>query len=95
MYSACLVCRHARKGKGVCAGQALCFLSFRVRDIHDLCHDFERLSGVSSSFHDAESSGRFSSCSASTTATNSHSWEKSDVFTPATDSHKQEFRGEF
>ena len=80
MYSACLVCRHARKGKNIGAGQALCFLSFRAVDVHDVCNDFEPLSGSVASFHDAEQSAAVFGCRASTTATNSH---------------KQEFRGEF
>lgn len=77
MESACLTCRHARKGKNIAPGQVLCFLSFQPQDVHHVCFDFESLFFVS---HDVKWARAVSSCSASTTATNSH---------------KQEFRGEF
>ena len=106
--SACLTCRHARSSRTVGHGQALCFFSFVPVDVMHVCHDFEPLSGVSSSFHDAECSDGFELQCASTTATkcpsghsgavfdpatNSPSGEFSTVFPPATDSHQWENRG--
>lgn len=66
MFAACLTCSRARVSM---SGQAFCSLRREFFEMAHVCVDFQALF----SFHDAKRE----SCSASTTATNSHFWEKS------------------
>lgn len=63
--SACLTCRHARKPRASGAGMVICSLDWEPQELMHVCMAFYPL---------ADSFSRPGpSCSASTTATNSHS----------------------
>lgn len=67
--SACLVCRFAKRAS---AGHVVCRLDDSTHETMHVCLSFVGL-WINET---TTAAGRFSSCSASTTATNSHYWEK-------------------
>lgn len=69
--SACLVCKQARRSA---PGLIECYNSGFIHPVMHVCLSFVPLWIA----EDVVSHRGFQSCSASTTATNSHSWEKSD-----------------
>lgn len=79
MTASCLTCRNARKLKSTGQGEAWCMASGSPVAVSHVCLGWVGLDAFSS-FHNAKREQGFSSCSASTTATNSTSVEKTEGF---------------
>lgn len=84
--SACLVCRFAERAS---AGQVVCRLDDSTHETMHVCFSFVGL-WINEM---TTAAGRFSSCNASTTATNCPSGHKRTCCTTATNSTSDENRG--